>query len=234
MKTSVIAHRGAWKEFNFPQNSLAALKKAIALNCYACEIDVHLTNDGFVVVNHDYDFYDLPIETTNYNVLKQNKLSNGEHLPLLIDFFSEINKQYNTKLLVEIKTSILNPKNRTQLLIDTIVNQLPKDTYSENTEFILFDFESALYLKRVLPFFKVHYLEGDKSAQEIFQNGLNGMDYNFELLLQNSEIITEFNQLNLQTNSWTINDLNVAKTLKSKGLSYITTDLPSLFINEGL
>lgn len=234
MQTSVIAHRGAWKEFNLPQNSFAALKKAIALNCFACEIDVHLTNDGFVVVNHDYDFNNLPIEQTNYEVLNKKKLENGENLPLLVDFFNEINKQNNTKLLVEIKTSIENPIIRTRLLIDTIINQLPKETNSENTEFILFDFESALYLKTVLPQFNVHYLEGDKSAQEIYQSGLNGIDYNFELLLQNTALITECNALNLQTNGWTINDLNVAKQLKSLGLSLITTDFPNIFMKEGL
>ena len=30
-KTKIIAHRGAWKEFNLPENSIASLEKAIEL-----------------------------------------------------------------------------------------------------------------------------------------------------------------------------------------------------------
>ena len=33
-KTKIIAHRGAWKEFNLPENSIASLVKAIDLNTH--------------------------------------------------------------------------------------------------------------------------------------------------------------------------------------------------------
>jgi len=32
-QTKIIAHRGAWKEFNLPENSIASLEKAIELKC---------------------------------------------------------------------------------------------------------------------------------------------------------------------------------------------------------
>ena len=87
MKNKVVAHRDAWKEFNFPENSLSAFKKALELKCYAAEFDVHLTNDDVLVVHHDYDKEGYDIESTNYDYLAQYTLANGEKLPLLKDFF---------------------------------------------------------------------------------------------------------------------------------------------------
>ncbi|MDR0661304.1 MAG: hypothetical protein LBG19_11065 [Prevotellaceae bacterium] len=49
----VVVHRGAWKADSLPQNSIASLKKAIALGCTGSEFVVHLTADDVLVVSHD-------------------------------------------------------------------------------------------------------------------------------------------------------------------------------------
>src|SRR5271156_4282030 len=46
-----IAHRGA--SGTFPENTLAAFRAAIDAGADMCELDVHLTRDGVVVVIHD-------------------------------------------------------------------------------------------------------------------------------------------------------------------------------------
>jgi len=234
MKNKIIAHRGAWKEFNLPQNSVASLKKAIELKCFGTEFDVHLTKDLIVVVNHDADFFGLNIEITNYNDLLIKELPNGEKLPTLNDFYSEGLNQSETKLILEVKTSEIGGTNRTKQLIDAIVNELPTNADPENLEFILFDFDSAVYLKNKLPNFFVHYLEGDKTADEILRSGLNGMDYNYHLLLADKNIIKKFKDLNLKTNSWTVNNLEIAKDFISQEIDCITTDYPQLFLQTCL
>ncbi len=234
MKNKIIAHRGAWKEFNLPQNSIASLKKAIELKCFGTEFDVHLTKDEIVVVNHDADFFGLNIETTNYNNLLVKQLENGEKLPRLNDFYSERLNQTESKLILEIKTSEIGGTDRTKKLIDIIVNELPAKAKPENLEFILFDFDSAIYLKNKLSDFYVHYLEGDKTADEILKSGLNGMDYNYNLLSADKNIIKDFKDLNLKTNSWTVNNLDIAKDFISQEIDCITTDYPQLFLQNGL
>ena len=72
--TKIIAHRGAWKEFNNPENSIASLKKAIELKCYGSEFDVRRTSDGILVVNHDPTFYGDTIQTHTYAQLNEKKL----------------------------------------------------------------------------------------------------------------------------------------------------------------
>ena len=86
----VIAHRGAWKEFSSPDNSLAALRKAADLGCYGSECDINLTSDGKVVVLHDGTWQGLVVKNHTYAELcGAGKLSNGEDIPLLEDFLYE-------------------------------------------------------------------------------------------------------------------------------------------------
>jgi glycerophosphoryl diester phosphodiesterase len=49
----VVAHRGAWKQKDIPENSIASLKHAIELNCTGSEFDVRMTADDILIVNHD-------------------------------------------------------------------------------------------------------------------------------------------------------------------------------------
>jgi glycerophosphoryl diester phosphodiesterase len=65
----VVAHRGAWKQQNLPENSIAALEHAIVLKCAGSEFDVRMTKDDVLIVNHDADYHDLNIEEHDYGVL---------------------------------------------------------------------------------------------------------------------------------------------------------------------
>lgn len=47
----IVAHRGAWEQA--PQNSLEAVRQAVALGCDGIEIDVRRTADGQLVIVHD-------------------------------------------------------------------------------------------------------------------------------------------------------------------------------------
>lgn len=234
METKIIAHRGAWKEFDLPQNSIASLQKAIDLKCFGSEFDVHLTKDGVVVVNHDHDFYGMDIESVNYHELLKVKHSNGESIPTLKEYFKVGLKQQDTKLILEIKTSANGGSARTMELVDAIVKLLPPGAGPQNLEFILFDFASAVYTKKVLPQYQAHYLNGDKTAAEIKASGLDGMDYHYKLLLKDENTVGAFKLLQLKTNSWTVNDKEIAAQLIGQGIDYITTDRPAYFKSEGL
>jgi glycerophosphoryl diester phosphodiesterase len=79
----VIAHRGAFKKNNLPENSIAALKQAVLLKCRGSEFDVRMTADDSLIINHDPEFHGMAIEKNSYAFLSGYKLSNGEQLPTL-------------------------------------------------------------------------------------------------------------------------------------------------------
>src|SRR5690554_1493178 len=76
----VVAHRGAWKLSNNPQNSIASLQEAVRLGCEGSEFDVWMTKDGVLVANHDPDFLGMPVEASTYEELLAKSLPNGENI----------------------------------------------------------------------------------------------------------------------------------------------------------
>jgi glycerophosphoryl diester phosphodiesterase len=106
-QNKIIAHRGAWKANELPQNSIASLREAIRLGCEGSEFDVWMTADEVLVVNHDHDFQGMDIETSTYEQLLSKTLSNGEKIPTLKSYLSEGMTQKGTKLILEFKPSEL-------------------------------------------------------------------------------------------------------------------------------
>ena len=81
-KPRAIAHRG-YHTAGAPENSVAALAAAQALEIYGSEFDVWVTADGRIVINHDKTFPgdSHVIENSTYDQLKNIKLSNGDIAP---------------------------------------------------------------------------------------------------------------------------------------------------------
>ena len=143
--TKIIAHRGAWKEFNLPENSIAALQKAIEIKSFGSEFDVRRTLDGKLVVNHDPTHFGDTIELKTYTELNAKKLSNGEDLPLLEDYFKTgTASKHHTLLVCEIKAALLS--NTTSQLTATETIALAKNQVSKTALFI-----SVLILKCFKP-----------------------------------------------------------------------------------
>jgi glycerophosphoryl diester phosphodiesterase len=100
----VVAHRGAWKEFSFPDNSMAAFKKAIEIGVFASECDVQLTKDKKVIVYHDETIGGKYFKDVNYSEIQNLTLANGEKLPTLESFLDELLKHKTTLLWIDIKS----------------------------------------------------------------------------------------------------------------------------------
>lgn len=94
------------------------------------------------------------------------------------------------------------------------------------TEFISFSLNVCKEIKKVEPKFKVQYLNGELSPDQIKNEGLDGLDYHYSVFQKNPAWISEANSLGLITNSWTVNDIKVYEALKNQGINFITTNIP--------
>lgn len=73
--TKTVAHRGYWKCEGSAENSLASLRKAHDVGCWGSELDIWLTSDGGLVVNHDPKTLDgLKIEETDFKTHNEVKI----------------------------------------------------------------------------------------------------------------------------------------------------------------
>lgn len=230
--TKIIAHRGAWKEFNLPENSIAALQKAIEIKAFGSEFDVRRTLDGKLVVNHDPTHFGDTIELKTYAVLNAKKLSNGEDLPLLQDYFKKgTASNHQTLLICEIKAALLS--NTTSQLTATETVELAKQLgIEERIIYISFDFEVLQTIKTLRPNSTVLYLENNKSLEQIMAAKFNGINFNYAQFLGNPSIAANAKKQQLMLGSWTVNKDEDFYQLLAQGIQYITTNYPERYLTQ--
>ncbi len=230
--TKIIAHRGAWKEFNLPENSIASLQKAIEIKAFGSEFDVRRTLDGKLVVNHDPTYFGDTIELKTYAVLNAKKLSNGEDLPLLEDYFKKgTASDHHTLLICEIKAALLS--NATSQLTTLETLELARKLAIENRIiYISFDFEVLQTIKANLPSATVLYLENNKSLEEVMAVKFNGINFNYTQFLGNPSIAVNAKKQHLMLGSWTVNKDEDFNLLLEQGIQYITTNFPERYLTQ--
>lgn len=225
----VIAHRGAWKNTGLPQNSIASLEAAIDMGCFATECDVWMTADSVLVVNHDPDFYGLPVETSTYGELCKKTHPNGETIPRLEDFVRIIKSRTTTRLVLDVKPSRIN-KDRGHETVRRVYELVDRMNVHNLVDYIFFDYDACVLLTRLNPDANVAYLNGDKSPSELHAAGLWGLDYHYGVLQRHAGWIPSAKELGLTINVWTVNNEALMKIFIDRGVHFITTDEPELLM----
>lgn len=227
-KNSVIAHRGAFKKNNLPENSIASLKEAIRLKCYGSEFDVHLTKDSVIVVNHDDEFKGLVIANSTYAELQQHLHTNGEQIPTLEAYLKEGMKQNGTKLVLEIKEA--KTPEGTIVLTDAVVKlvkQLKADAW---VEYISFSYASVLRVIQLDPKAKtafLAYLKQDLPVEKLKEDHITQADY-YYTIYKEGNWFKRAHDLGLTINAWTVNKEEDMKWLIAEKADFITTNEPEL------
>jgi glycerophosphoryl diester phosphodiesterase len=228
-QTKIIAHRGAWKEFNLPENSIASLEKAIELKCEGAEFDVRRTLDGVLVVNHDPVYYGDTIQTNTYAFLNRNKLSNGESLPTLEEYFLKgTQDKHKTLLICEIKASIKDKEQDYLATIETLA-LAKKLKIEKRIVYISFSKDILSWIKEKQPTATVLYLESDLSIDAVVQNKFDGINLHYTSFKNNSQLSATAKNAGLKIGSWTVNELSDLAILQAQGVEWITTNQPLQF-----
>lgn len=226
-KNPVIAHRGAWRADNIPENSIASLRKAIEMGCSGSEFDVWMTKDGVPVVNHDPTHQGLKVEHSTYRELAAKKLPNGETIPTLEEYIKAGKKQKDTKLILEIKTSQIS-KERTLELTEKCVNTVKRLNAEKYVDYICFDYDAGLKVIELDKKASVCYLswKGDVVPAKLKEDGFAGLDYHHTAYRKFPEYLNEAKKLGLVTNVWTVDRIEDMQWFIEKKVDYITTDEP--------
>lgn len=230
-QTQIIAHRGYFQtQPPTTENSITALQNAQKLKIYGSEFDVRMSKDGVLVINHDEHHGKMEISETDFKELAKLKLSNGEKYPTLKDYLKSGKKDKALKLIVEIKPA------KTEALenemVEKTVNMIKEMKLESQCEYISFSLNICKQIKKIAPDFKVQYLRGELSPQQIKDEGLDGLDYHYSVFQKNPTWISEANALGLITNSWTVNDVEIYNELKKQGVKFVTTNIPDQLKNK--
>lgn len=152
----VIAHRGANKEAL--ENSWSAYELAIDAGSQRIELDVHLTQDGEVAINHDLDLskttgIHADISHLNRQQLEKIKLLNNEQIP----FLDQVLQRFSS--LVEFNIEI---KGASTKLAEAVATLIAKHGRSEKIIISSFCYEPLKYLFEKHPHLTRACLWGDK------------------------------------------------------------------------
>ena len=228
----VVAHRGAWKTQNLPENSIASLRHAIDMHCTGSEFDVRMTADDVLIVTHDVEYNSLIIEESTYAQLSQQKLKNGEILPTLREvLLAGMKNNTTTGLVVEIKPS--KTKERGQIITRKtmeLIDEMGAEPYIHS--FISFDYEILLKVIEINPKAKTQYLDGWKSPKKISDDAIWGLDCHMNVFKENPNWIKEAKELGLSLNVWTVNDQEDQDMFLDTDFDLITTDEPELLFKR--
>jgi glycerophosphoryl diester phosphodiesterase len=228
-KTKNIAHRGAWKKAALPQNSIASLIHAFEIGCDGSECDVWLTSDDIVVVNHDPDFYGVKIESSTYRQLLEKQHSNGENIPTLQEYCSAMSNYSEARLLIEIKPSQVSPR-RSLESAKGVVEKVQETGLGNCVDYISFDSAVLHEIRALDASARVAYLGGDKSPNQLQDEGFWGADYHHWVLHAHPHWLKEFHSCGLTFNSWTVNSAQTMRWLLDESADFITTDDPELLL----
>ena len=226
----VVAHRGAWKKQGLPENSIASLKEAVRIGCTGSEFDVHLTADDSLVVNHDPHYAGLTIEKSTYAELSATKLSNGETLPTAYHYLQEGMQQIHTRLVLEIKPSIIS-KERGQYLAEKVVALVKQLKAEPWIMYISFDYDILKKVLELQPGAKTAYLNGEKTPEQLAADKIGGADYHYSVFKKNPGWITDAQKTGVSLNAWTVNNAEDMQWFIDHKFDYITTNEPELLFD---
>lgn len=222
----VIAHRGEWKSQGSAQNSRASLQRAMALDIWGTEIDVWITQDNHVMVNHDASYNGITIENATYQECKRLQLANGEKMPELSDLLKLMKRDKgNTRLVLEVKSH--KDVQRSAACAVAAVQAVKKAKLQERTVYISFSLEACVAIHKADPQAEVAYLNGDRSPMSLQKLGLTGIDYNIKAIRQHPEWVEEAHNLGMNVNVWTVDNEQEWMEMDRLGVDFITTNEPA-------
>lgn len=223
----VIAHRGYWQAEGAAQNSIRALVKADSIDCYAAELDVWLTADGTMIVNHDPTINGINIQAATAKEVTSQTLSNGELVPTLEQYLARAAKLPNVRLVLELKKHA--DREQEKRAVDETLRLVKKFGLEADIDYITFSKEGMLdFIASAPKGTPVYYLTGELSPAELKSMGAAGLDYSLGTMRKHPEWFKQAHDLDLQVNVWTVDDPSDMQWCIDNGADFITTNAPEL------
>lgn len=229
-KIAITAHRGFWncEESGYPGNTISSLRVAQENEFWGSEFDVHITGDDKLLLNHDAtlggkNIHEMPIDTFLAMVLP-----NGEN-PASADAFLTQAEKSRTMLVWELKPQ--ESEERENLMVDKTIEALKAHKLYDpkRVMFISFSLNICKKIAEKCPGFTNQFLEGaerDLGPQEIYDMGINGIDYHFSKFYAHPEWVEQAHKLGMSVNVWTVDDEQNIRDMIDLGVDCITTNEP--------
>jgi glycerophosphoryl diester phosphodiesterase len=226
-----IAHRGGPDvgSIHLPENSLAAITRALALGVYAVEIDIFQV-EGELFVTHDRRLGRVVsgegiITEQSLAYLRAQRLENGEHLPSLQQVLELIGDK--CLLNIEIKGNNVVPT------LTTLLRDYVSSHQGNYEQYVIssFDHQQLYQSLQQLPEVKRGVLiEGIPLDYATCCEPLEAYSFNTHLSFITPELIQDAQKRGLRNWVYTVNHEEDWRYLQSLGVDAVFTDKPDKLI----
>ena len=225
---AIMAHRGA--SYDAPENTLAAIRKAMKDGADWVEIDVQETADGEVVVFHDADFMklagvDLKIWDATMNDIEKIDIGswlapefNDQRVPTLGQVLDLCKGQVNVN--IELKYY-----GHDQQLEQRVVDIVEANDMASNVVFMSLKIDAVRKMKSLRPDWTVGLL------MSVSAGNLRQIEADFLAVNANfsdRQFVRAAHAINKQVYVWTVNDPVGMSTMIGRGVDGLITDKPAL------
>lgn len=225
----IIAHRGA--SHVAPENTLAAIKKAIELGAEYAEVDVYQTKDGELVLLHDEKLerttsikgkiWDLTLEE-----LKQldigswfGKEFKGEPIPTLREAIQLVKGKI--KLNIEIKIKREEPE-----IVQKVIGLIRAEEFEKDCVVTSFDRKTVEEVKKIAPDIETGFIFDKEYPAGIFEGSWDALCCDYRLV--NREFVRKARESKKIVYAWTANSRRVMRKLIDLKIDGIITNRPGL------
>lgn len=243
-KPVVIAHRGA--SGVAPENTLAAFSKAIDFGADVIELDVHLSQDGEVIVIHDHTVDRTTGGTGHIEHLTLAEIKKldagswfgeafaGEPVPTLREALELIDGR--ATVLIEIKWPEKGLYVGIEKKIVKLVQEMNAGAWCEYQSFNTRVVENLLKMDSTLPVYKLivgklpllplYYDDGFRVGNPIKKWKGRVLGVNPNRKFANARFIKKAHEAGLVVYSWTVNKDEHLNELKERGIDGIISNYP--------
>lgn len=237
----IIAHRGC--SSSSPENTMAAIREALAAGVDIIEIDVHQSMDGYIILMHDKTLRrtagkrkkikDLSLKELQKHEVGSwfHKNFNGERIPLLEDVLKTVNGK--AKLLIEVKQGsryypgieeniiALIKKYQAQewCIIQSFKNEVLKKIKALDKSI-----EIHKLVRGNIGILPLHIDLNIKPGRIEKYTGVDGINIHHKHL--NKKVVAHIKSRNQKVFTWTVNKTSDMKKAVKLGVSGIITNYP--------
>ena len=227
-KVKIIAHRGSSKAA--PENTLAAVKCAIADGADWVEIDVQETADGAVVVFHDSDFMKLAgVDRKIWDVTLADLQGidigsrfapefQGERVPTLAAVLDECRGKVG--VVIELKYY-----GHTQQLENRVAELVESHGMVRDVVIMSLKIDAVRKMKSLRPQWTIGLLMS-VAAGDLQDSGADFLAVNAKFA--NRRFVSSSHRKGRDVFVWTINDAPTMSTMIGRGVDGLITDKPAL------
>ncbi len=238
MAVEIVGHRGA--SFDAPENTLASIMLAWEQKADAAEFDVHLSQDGKIVVIHDANTnriagVDKPVAEQTLEELRSLDAGKwkgpqfaGEKIPTLDEMLATV--PAGKRVFIEVKCG---PEVMPEL--DRVLKR--SQLKPEQTAVISFSPDVVAAVKKARPDLQACWVvslapkdQNPPSAEELIAKArevnADGLDLSATATTLDKTFGTKVKAAGLKLYVWTVNDVELARKMLDAGAESISTDRP--------